>query len=80
MPKVNIACLKPTQCERNFRRWLRCKMAEDGITQEELGKWLNIKQSCVSRKLKDVAFSQKDMVIILQHIKATDNEILSFVR
>lgn len=83
MPK-----LFKTEYERKiyaFRRWFKGKRAMFGVSQDDLAKELGITQAAVSSKIqpkgeRQTSITYKDLLIFFKLVKATDEEILHYMK
>lgn len=61
---------------KKFGRWLKGRLAENGITQTELADALDISKQALSHRIRNnVPFDYKQMLIIFSLTKATGDDI-----
>ena len=60
---------------KNFTKWLRGKMASEGIKQIEVAKWICISQPALSAKIKNGRFTLGEVITLFKKFKATNEEI-----
>lgn len=65
-----------------FRRWYKGKRAMNNVSQQALADKIGVTQGAVSAKLtgEGTVISYRDLLIFLEAVDATDDEILRFMR
>lgn len=78
MPRVN---LKKRQYHiTDFTKWLVGKMYENGLRQQDLAEMLGIKQPAMSIKLKEGNYTYSEVLVLINQLGATDEEIVKLMR
>lgn len=78
MPRVAINRKK--YMISDLSQWIAGRMYAMKIKQEEMGELIGINQASFSKRLKAGKFSYGDLLSILKHLQATDEEILRLMK
>ena len=78
MPRVHLK--KKDYKVNDFCKWLKGKLASEGISQTELAEVINLTQPTISYKIKTGQFDLKEIITIFDFLKATDEEIIKAVK
>lgn len=78
MPRVAINRKK--YMISDLSQWIAGRMYAMKIKQEEMGELIGINQASFSKRLKAGKFYYDDLLSILKHLKATDEEILRLMK
>lgn len=78
MPRVAIK--KKEYMISDLSQWIVGQMYAKHIRQEEMAGMIGINQSSFSKRLKQGKFSYGDLLSILKHLEATDEEILRLMK
>lgn len=78
MPRVAINRKK--YMISDLSQWIAGRMYAMKIRQEEMGELIGINQASFSKRLKAGKFSYGDLLSILKHLEATDEEILRLMK
>ncbi len=65
---------------RRFQKWFDAKRRAQHISQERLARELGVSQQAVSAMLSTGDISFKNLVVMLDKVNATDEEVLKYVR
>lgn len=60
--------------------WIKGKMRQKGMTQEQMADALGITQPAFSYKLKSGQITYADLLTILQRLETTDEEIVHLMK
>lgn len=78
MPRVAINRKK--YMISDLSQWIAGRMYAMKIKQKEMGELIGINQASFSKRLKAGKFSYGDLLSILKHLQATDEEILRLMK
>lgn len=78
MPR--IAAYRKKYMLSDFSKWVRNRLFELKITQEEAGGWIGKSQPAFYSKLKSNKFTLSDAITLWEKLGATDEEILKHVK
>lgn len=78
MPRVAINRKK--YMVTDLRRWIIGQMHVMHVNQEEMGEVIGVNQSGFSKRLSKGKFTYLELISILKHLEATDEEILRLMK
>ena len=78
MPRVRF--YKKNYMVKDLKEFIIGRMRTLGLTQEQMGKEINISQSSFSQRLNKSLFSYGDLLTLFKKLKATDEEILRLMK
>ena len=78
MPRVTLK--KKEYKVSDFSKWIIGKMYERGLTQANMACLIGITQQAFGRRLKLGMFSYYEMLVLLEKLDATDEEILRLMK
>ena len=78
MPRVAINRKK--YMVTDLRKWIVGQMHVMNVNQEEMGEVIGVNQSGFSKRLKQGKFTYAELISILKHLEATDEEILRLMK
>lgn len=78
MPRVAIK--KKDYMATDLSKWIVGKMYELGLRQADVAKFLGISQPAFCQRLRVGYFDYKQLLVILEKLEATDEEILRFMK
>lgn len=78
MPRVAIK--KKEYMVTDLIKWIVGQMHVLHINQEEMGEVIGVNQSGFSKRLKQGKFTYAELISILKHLQATDEEILRLMK
>lgn len=64
----------------DLSKWLVAKMYEKGLRQADLAEIIDISQPAFCQRLKAGAFTYRQLITLLEKLKATDEEILKIMK
>ena len=78
MPRVRF--YKKNYMVKDLKEFIIGRMRTLGLTQEQIGKEINISQSSFSQRLNKSLFSYGDLLTLFKKLNATDEEILRLMK
>lgn len=78
MPRVRF--YKKNYMVKDLKEFIIGRMRTLGLTQEQMGKEINISQSSFSQRLNKSLFSYGDLLTLFKKLNATDEEILRLMK
>lgn len=78
MPRVAIK--KKDYMATDLSKWIVGKMYELGLRQTDVAQLLGISQPAFCQRLRAGFFTYKQLLVILEKLGATDEEILRFMK
>lgn len=78
MPRVRF--YKKNYMAKDLKEFIIGRMSTLGLTQEQMGKEINISQSSFSQRLNKSLFSYGDLLTLFKKLNATDEEILRLMK
>lgn len=78
MPRVAIK--KKEYMITDLIKWIVGQMHVMQINQEEMGEVIGVNQSGFSKRLSKGKFTYAELISILKHLEATDEEILRLMK
>ena len=78
MPRVAIK--KKEYMISDLSQWIVGRMYARKIKQEEMGEVIGVNQSGFSKRLSKGKFTYAELISILKHLQATDEEILRLMK
>lgn len=64
----------------DLKYWIKRRMDELGVTQAEMGELLGMTQAAFSLRLKSGDFKFRELLIILDKLEATQNDINQLIK
>lgn len=78
MPRVKA--LKKTYMPKDLRRYISGEMKDANITQEQMGRELNLTQQSFSHRLKEANFTYMQLVTIFQKLGSSEEDIIKMMK